>query len=359
MTSTSVHLPPLPPLEHPLEEGWTLPASWYSDGRRGARARADLRPHLAVRRPGGAGRRAGLLHGDAGRARPDRRHARPARVCCAASSTSAATAPTRSRRGAAAARRCSAPTTPGRTSSTARCGRRHARSARPASTAPTSRCSRSPSTRGGRSSSSTPDPEAAPLAETLGELPAIVAASGLDLSTLRFHSHHEWPIEANWKVALENYLECYHCPTAHPGLQQGDRRRPRLVRAQRVADVLEPDRAGARRPRSPATAASRTSRSARSTHSQYHFLWPNTTVNIAPGPANVSLERWVPGRDRPHDRGDRLLVRCRRAAGDRGGGARLRRRRSGGRTPISSSPCRRASTRARCRRAGSCARASS
>jgi choline monooxygenase len=28
--------------------------------------------------------------------------------------------------------------------------------------------------------------------------------------------------------------------------------------------------------------------------SQYHFLWPNTTVNIAPGPANISLERWVP-----------------------------------------------------------------
>ena len=30
------------------------------------------------------------------------------------------------------------------------------------------------------------------------------------------------------------------------------------------------------------------------TQSQYHFLWPNTTINIAPGPANISLERWVP-----------------------------------------------------------------
>lgn len=28
--------------------------------------------------------------------------------------------------------------------------------------------------------------------------------------------------------------------------------------------------------------------------SQYHFLLPATTVNIAPGFANVSLERWVP-----------------------------------------------------------------
>jgi len=23
---------------------------------------------------------------------------------------------------------------------------------------------------------------------------------------------------ANWKNAIENYLECYHCPTAHPSL---------------------------------------------------------------------------------------------------------------------------------------------
>ena len=28
--------------------------------------------------------------------------------------------------------------------------------------------------------------------------------------------------------------------------------------------------------------------------SQYHFVWPNTTLNISPGPQNVSIERWVP-----------------------------------------------------------------
>jgi choline monooxygenase len=30
------------------------------------------------------------------------------------------------------------------------------------------------------------------------------------------------------------------------------------------------------------------------TQSQYHFIYPNTTINIAPGPANISMERWVP-----------------------------------------------------------------
>ena len=30
------------------------------------------------------------------------------------------------------------------------------------------------------------------------------------------------------------------------------------------------------------------------TQAQYHFLFPATTVNIAPGMQNVSLERWLP-----------------------------------------------------------------
>ena len=29
-------------------------------------------------------------------------------------------------------------------------------------------------------------------------------------------SGSEWELEANWKAVVENYLECYHCPTAHP-----------------------------------------------------------------------------------------------------------------------------------------------
>lgn len=30
-------------------------------------------------------------------------------------------------------------------------------------------------------------------------------------------AHREsWPVRANWKLAIENYLECYHCKPAHP-----------------------------------------------------------------------------------------------------------------------------------------------
>jgi choline monooxygenase len=65
-----------------------------------------------------------------------------------------------------------------------------------------------------------PDPDAPALAHALGGLPALVAQSGLDLDAIRFHSHHEWPIEANWTIVMENFLECYHCPTAHPGFSK-------------------------------------------------------------------------------------------------------------------------------------------
>jgi choline monooxygenase len=30
------------------------------------------------------------------------------------------------------------------------------------------------------------------------------------------------------------------------------------------------------------------------TQSQYHYVWPNTTINVDPGITNLSIERWVP-----------------------------------------------------------------
>ena len=62
-----------------------------------------------------------------------------------------------------------------------------------------------------------PDGEAPPLADTLGELPELVASAGLDLDALRHHHRAESELDANWKIVCENYLECYHCPVAHPG----------------------------------------------------------------------------------------------------------------------------------------------
>jgi choline monooxygenase len=137
------------------------------------------------------------------------------------------------------------------------------------------------------------DPDAPPLEDTLGALPALVAESGIDLGALRFHSHHEWPIEANWKVAIENYLECYHCPTAHPGFSKVIDVAPDAY----SLDIHETfsSQVGLVRP-AVLAGNGRASYVPRGevTQAQYHFLWPATTVNVTPGPSNISLERWVP-----------------------------------------------------------------
>jgi phenylpropionate dioxygenase-like ring-hydroxylating dioxygenase large terminal subunit len=138
-----------------------------------------------------------------------------------------------------------------------------------------------------------PDVGAAPLAETLGELPAIVARSGLELDALRFHSHHEWPIEANWKLTLENYLECYHCPVAHPGFSKVidvDPDEYALSVSPTFSSQIGPIRASALAGRGTVPYVP----TGDVKQSQYHFVWPNTTINIAPGPQNIAIERWVP-----------------------------------------------------------------
>ena len=37
-----------------------------------------------------------------------------------------------------------------------------------------------------------------------------------DFQHLKVAAHKTYPIDANWKLAIENYQECYHCATAHP-----------------------------------------------------------------------------------------------------------------------------------------------
>jgi len=38
------------------------------------------------------------------------------------------------------------------------------------------------------------------------------------MDTLRIGATTEWMIDANWKILVENYNECLHCPTVHPEL---------------------------------------------------------------------------------------------------------------------------------------------
>ena len=84
-----------------------------------------------------------------------------------------------------------------------------------------------------------------PLEVVIGDLAEVVAGVGLDLGGLRRRQRFDYTLAANWKIHLENYLECYHCPVAHPGVLRGDGRRPRALRADGRHAPAEPPRAGA------------------------------------------------------------------------------------------------------------------
>lgn len=122
-----------------------------------------------------------------------------------------------------------------------------------------------------------PDPAATPLDEHLGELPALLARD-IDLDTLVFHSRVEFGANANWKIVVENFLECYHCATAHPAFSD-------------EVDV-HPDRYLLET--HPTFNAQFCRAKATGDQGQFHLLYPNTGLNVFPGPANLSIGPIVP-----------------------------------------------------------------
>jgi len=62
------------------------------------------------------------------------------------------------------------------------------------------------------------DPGAPTLTEVLGAIPTEVAAAGFDIEHMRLVERREYVVESNWKVYVDNYLEGYHLPIAHPQL---------------------------------------------------------------------------------------------------------------------------------------------
>jgi choline monooxygenase len=128
-----------------------------------------------------------------------------------------------------------------------------------------------------------PDRESPPLAETLGGLPELVSSAGLDLDALRHHHRADSELDANWKIVCENFLECYHCAVAHPSFSAMVDVAPdayRLEASGAVSTQLGPVRENGRNAYDPAGGVER---------GQFHFVWPNLTINILPGRPNLSI----------------------------------------------------------------------
>jgi phenylpropionate dioxygenase-like ring-hydroxylating dioxygenase large terminal subunit len=132
------------------------------------------------------------------------------------------------------------------------------------------------------------DADAAPLADTLRDLPELVAAGGVDVDALTFRHRAESTVEANWKIVCENFLECYHCAVAHPGFSAMIDVAPdayRLEAGATFSSQFGPLRENGRRAYDPSGEVER---------SQFHFLWPNVGINVFPGRSNLSIGPILP-----------------------------------------------------------------
>lgn len=131
-------------------------------------------------------------------------------------------------------------------------------------------------------------PEAPLFDDWIADVPERVGDSGLDVDDLVFHSKWAGILEANWKVCIENFLECYHCRIAHPGFSKAIDTSPDeylLETSPTYSTQFGPVRekwSGDFDPRGPIE------------RSQFHLLYPNTVINIMPGHPNISIGPVIP-----------------------------------------------------------------
>ena len=127
------------------------------------------------------------------------------------------------------------------------------------------------------------DPAAPSLHEQLDGLEERMREDGLNFDGLMHAGHWENEQEANWKILVENYNECYHCPVAHPQFSQllaVDPDHYRLETARWTSRAITPLRPGGAQtidgyPDGENSAG------------QYALLWPAFTLSQSPGPRRV------------------------------------------------------------------------
>ncbi|MDX6534371.1 MAG: choline monooxygenase [Gaiellales bacterium] len=139
------------------------------------------------------------------------------------------------------------------------------------------------------------DPDGPELSEQLGELPGLIDATGLDISTVRYRDTIEYEIQSNWKIVVENFSECYHCPLTHPklsGLLEIDEYR--VLEYPYFSTHVAPIKETARQGEEVGDWTADWDVDTGARYGSFNYLWPNFMVNVYPGPGNVSTNIIIP-----------------------------------------------------------------
>jgi choline monooxygenase len=131
------------------------------------------------------------------------------------------------------------------------------------------------------------NPEAQPLREGLGELQR--QAAKVDFSGMKLFERRTYEMKCNWKTYVDNYLEGYHLPSVHPGLNRElDYNAYTVEPYQRHVRQFSPIR-GAQ----PGDATPRRYQEAsENLTTDYFWIFPNWMLNCYPD--NVSLNIVLP-----------------------------------------------------------------
>ena len=133
------------------------------------------------------------------------------------------------------------------------------------------------------------DPRAMPLSEQAAGLDEELRREIPEFEHLRVDGvPTSQELQANWKVLVDNFLECYHCHNAHPAfadmLDMHSYRvtshphwmsqKSRLGRADNKAYRVSPE--------------------ADNTQGLFWWLWPTTTFNVLPGSPELTVFNFLP-----------------------------------------------------------------
>jgi choline monooxygenase len=110
------------------------------------------------------------------------------------------------------------------------------------------------------------------------------------IDDLVFFHRIPYDVKANWKVVVDNYLECYHCAPAHPDFVD-------LVNMpsyhSQCHDIYSSHKGQLKSSNSGAYAICEKNAGNHSDFAGF-FLWPNMTFTVFPGAPNISVMNMVP-----------------------------------------------------------------
>lgn len=124
------------------------------------------------------------------------------------------------------------------------------------------------------------DPSGPPLHETsYNQIGAEIRAKGFNIDQMSLVERRDYLIDCNWKVYVDNYLEGYHLPIAHPGLfRELDYDQYRVDTFDDYSSQYAPIRPA--KPDDPRSRDRRYIRTADEAEALYYWIFPNVMLNV-------------------------------------------------------------------------------